>query len=79
MHVRICKRMNIRKELWLQESDGRTIKPKASFTRSRKKKELFRRTLHDVKAPIGNSLRFKHLLNLHNLEIKASSHMIIMS
>ena len=29
------KRMNIRKELWLQELDGRTVKPKAPFTLSR--------------------------------------------
>ena len=64
------KRMNIKKELWLQETDGRTIQPKAPFTLSRKEKELFCHTLHDLKVPTGYSSSFKHLVNLQNLEIK---------
>ena len=64
------KRMNIRKELWLQESEGRTIKPKAPFVLSRKEKELFCHTLHELKVPTGYSSRFKHLVNMQTLEIK---------
>lgn len=31
---------------------------------------MFCRTLHDLKVPTGYSSRFKHLVNLQNLEIK---------
>ena len=62
--------MNIRKELWLQESDGRVVKQKAPFTLSRKEKELFCRTLHDLKVPTVYCSRFKLLVNLQNLEVK---------
>ncbi|XP_058087532.1 uncharacterized protein LOC131234619 [Magnolia sinica] len=64
------KKMNIMKDLWLKEADGKTIKPKAPFTLSRKEKELFCQTLHDLKVPTRHSSRFKHLVNLQTLEIK---------
>ncbi|XP_058108119.1 uncharacterized protein LOC131251443 isoform X2 [Magnolia sinica] len=64
------KKMNIMKDLWLKEADGKTIKPKASFTLSRKEKELFCQTLHDLKVPTGYSSRFKHLVNLQTFKIK---------
>ncbi|XP_058092152.1 uncharacterized protein LOC131238045 [Magnolia sinica] len=64
------KKMNIMKDLWLKEADSKTIKPKAPFTLSRKEKELFCQTLHDLKVPTGYSSRFKHLVNLQTLEIK---------
>ena len=64
------KRMNFMKELQLQELNGRTVKPKAPFTLSCEEKELFSRTLHDLKVPTWYSSKFKHLVNLQNLKIK---------
>ena len=64
------KRMNIRKELWLQETNGRTIKQKAQFTLSRKENKLFCLTFYDLKVLTRYSSSFKHLVNLQNLKIK---------